>query len=161
MEKTIKIGKTPVRLNNNIGWIRAYRSQFGHDILPTLMPLAATILDILGALISEDGTVEVNPASILRNADSDKMLDAIIHASGFEAVEIVNITWALAKSADPELDDPETWERQFEEFPLDTVVPAVWTLVLQGAVSSKNRKRLETITKALQPTDEEKKSPKK
>lgn len=151
MEKTIKIGKIPVRLSNNIGWLRAYRSQFGHDILPTLMPIAATIVDLLGALINEEGAVEVSSAALIKNADSDKMIDAVIHASGFEAVEIVNIIWALAKCADPDIPEPEIWERQFDEFPLDVVVPAVYKLVIEGAMSSKNRRRLEGITNTLQP----------
>lgn len=154
MEKTIKIGKTPVKLNNNIGWLRAYRSQFGRDILPSIMPLAATLLDIMGALLDDDGTANVSVASLIKAADSDKMLDAVIHASTFEAVEIVNITWALAKCANDDIDDPETWEKQFDVFPFDTVVPAIWKLVIEGLVSSKNLRRLDDLKKKLQPITE-------
>lgn len=154
MEKTIKIGKTPVKLNNNIGWLRAYRSQFGRDILPSIMPLVATLLDVMGALLDEEGTANVSVASLIKAADSDKMLDAVIHASTFEAVEIVNITWALAKCANDDIDDPETWEKQFDVFPLDTVVPAIWKLVIEGLVSSKNLKRLDDLKKKLQPITE-------
>lgn len=145
MEKTIKIGKVPVKLNNNIGWLRAYRNQFGHDILPTLMPIAASVLDLLGALIDENGTANIDIASLIKAADSDKMIDAVIHASGFEVVELINIVWALAKCADPDVPDPETWEKQFEVFPLDTVVPEVAKLIISGTVSSKNVKRLANL----------------
>lgn len=154
MEKTVKIGKTPVKLNNNIGWLRAYRSQFGRDILPSIMPLVATLLDVMGALLDEEGTANVSVASLIKAADSDKMLDAVIHASTFEAVEIVNITWALAKCANDDIDDPETWEKQFDVFPLDTVVPAIWKLVIEGLVSSKNLRRLDDLKKKLQPITE-------
>lgn len=154
MEKTIKIGKTPVKLNNNIGWLRAYRSQFGNDILPSIMPLVATLLDVMGAMLDDDGSTNISVASLIKAADSDKMLDAVIHASTFEAVEIVNITWALAKCANDDIDDPETWEKQFDVFPLDTVVPAIWKLVIEGLVSSKNLKRLDDLKKKLQPITE-------
>lgn len=154
MEKTIKIGKTPVKLTNNIGWLRAYHSQFGRDILPSIMPLVATLLDVMGALLDEEGTANVSVASLIKAADSDKMLDAVIHASTFEAVEIVNITWALAKCANDDIDDPETWEKQFDVFPLDTVVPAIWKLVIEGLVSSKNLRRLDDLKKKLQPITE-------
>ena len=152
MEKTIKVGKTSVKLNNNIGWLRAYRSQFGHDILPTLMPLVATILDLLGALLDEEGRADVSIAGLIKAADTDKMMDALIHASGFEMVELINITWALAKCADPQIDEPEEWEKQFDAFPLDVVLPAVWKMVIGGLVSSKNLKRLDDLKKAIQPT---------
>lgn len=154
MEKTVKIGKTPVKLNNNIGWLRAYRSQFGNDILPSIMPLVATLLDVIGAMLDDDGSTDISVASLIKAADSDKMLDAVIHASTFEAVEIVNITWALAKCANDDIDDPETWEKQFDVFPLDTVVPAIWKLVIEGLVSSKNLRRLDDLKKKLQPITE-------
>ena len=152
MEKTIKIGKTSVKLNNNIGWLRAYRSQFGHDILPTLMPIAASVLDLLGALIDENGAADISITGLIKAVDSDKMVDAVIHASGFEVVEFVNITWALAKCADETIPEPEEWEKQFETFPLDIVVPAVAKLILDGTVSSKNVKRLGSLKKTNEPT---------
>lgn len=153
MEKTIKIGKTSVRLNNNIGWIRAYRNQFGHDILPSLMPLVMTILDLIGAFIDEAGQADISIAGLIKATDTEKMLDAVIHASGFEAVEIINITWALAKAANRDIPEPEEWEKQFEAFPLDIVVPAIWKLTIEGMVSSKNLKRLESLKATLQPKE--------
>lgn len=156
MEKTIKIGKTKVKLNNNIGWVRAYRSQFGHDILPTIMPIVATVLDLLGAFISAgggDSTVSI--AKLIEMADSEKMLDAVIHASGFEAVELVNITWALAKCADPDIEEPEEWEKQFESFPMDIVVPAVGKLIIDGLVSTKNLERLESLKMTIRPKEKQ------
>lgn len=156
MEKVIKIGKVPVRLNSNIGWVRAYNNQFGHDILPTLMPLVATILDLAGALVDKAGSEGMTTEALLEAIDSEKMVDALIHASGFEAVEVSNITWALAKCADPEIAAPEEWERQFDVFPLDVILPAIWKLILESSVSSKNRQRLEQIREKFQPKKETK-----
>ncbi len=68
---------------------------------------------------------------------------------------IVNVTWAMAKAADEDIAPPKQWVRQFEEFPLDVVGPAIYEMVLKGFVSSKNLKRLKGIgasLKNLQPS---------
>ena len=62
---------------------------------------------------------------------------------------IVNVTWAMAKAADENIETPKRWVRQFEEFPLDVVGPAVYDLVLKGFVSSKNLRRLKKIGNEL------------
>ena len=62
---------------------------------------------------------------------------------------IVNVTWAMAKAADESIEPPKRWVRQFEEFPLDEVGPAVFDMVLKGFVSSKNLKRLKGIGESL------------
>lgn len=155
MEKTIKIGKKSVKLNNNTGWAIEYRDQFGHDIIPTLMPLLASVIDVIGGIVKETGkTKDIGIADVLAIIDTDSMMDAIIHASGFEYVEVINITWALAKCADEDIPEPREWVRQFETFPLDKIVPDVFELIFRGLVSSKNLKRLETIKTALQPTNQ-------
>ena len=152
MEKTVKIGDKEVRLKNNVGWAFEYRNQFGHDIIPTLMPMAASLLDIVGGMIRATGKVDqVDMRDVLAAIDSDDLMNALIHISGLEFVELINITWALAKCADEDIPEPRIWVRQFEEFPVDVVVPAVFDLIIKGIVSSKNLKRLETIRKSLQP----------
>ena len=156
MEKTIKIGKTPVKLNNNTGWAMEYRDQFGHDIIPTLMPLAASTLDVIGGIIKETGkTSDITITDLVQVIDTDDMLNAIIHASGLEFVEFINITWALAKCADESIPEPREWVRQFETFPVDEVIPAVFGLIFRGLVSSKNLKRLENLKASLRPTETE------
>jgi hypothetical protein len=62
---------------------------------------------------------------------------------------IINVTWAMAKAADEDIEPPKRWVRQFEEFPLDVIVPAVYELVLKGFVSSKNLKRLKKASASL------------
>lgn len=151
MEKTIKIGKKEVRLSNNFSWAMIYRDQFGHDILVTLTPMMAAALDVTSGLLSEvsvDGKVE--RAALFRALDGDKFLDAIIHLGGFESVDIINIAWAMAKAADDDIPDPRTWIREFETFPLDTIVPELFSMALKGLVSSKNLKRLKDLAKQIE-----------
>jgi hypothetical protein len=142
MEKTIKIGKVPVRLNNNIGWSMAYRDQFGQDIIPVIMPMLAGALDIItGLLNSTEKPEEIKGIDILKQVDGDTLIDAIAHLSALEFVDLINITWALAKCADDEIPEPKEWVKQFDTFPVDVVAPAVFELVGKGLISSKNWRR--------------------
>ena len=156
MEKTIKIGKQEVRLSNNFSWAMIYRDQFGHDILSTLTPMMAAALDVASGIISEasnNGKIEFT--DLISVLDGDKFIDAVIHMSGFESVEIAYITWAMAKACDDDIPDPKTWIRGFDVFPLDVIVPEVFSLALKGLATSKNLKRLKDLKKQIkvvQPT---------
>lgn len=152
MEKTIKIGKVPVRLNNNVGWAMEYRDQFGRDIIPTIMPMFAGAIDIVSGLIKETGkTTDIYLEDILGLTDGDTLIDAVIHLGGLEFVDFINLTWALAKCADEDIPEPREWIRQFDTFPVDTIGPAVIELIYKGVVSSKNQKRLESAKTAIRP----------
>ena len=153
MEKTIKIGKKSVRLNNNISWAIAYRDQFGRDIIPALMPLLASALDIISGLINETGkTDEIDLADLAKLADGDALVNAVIHLGGFEFTDFICITWALAKCADEDIPAPREWVAQFDTFPIDVIAPEVFSLIFKGVVSSKNLKRLEDLKKRIQPS---------
>ena len=153
MEKTIKIGKKSVRLNNNVSWAIVYRDQFGRDIIPTIMPLFASALDIISGIINETGkTDDIELTDLAKLADGDSLINAAIHLGGFEFTDLICITWALAKCADEEIPEPREWISQFDNFPVDVVAPEVFSLIFKGVVSSKNLKRLEDLKKRIQPT---------
>ena len=153
MEKTINIGDKSIRLNNNIGWALAYRDQFGRDIVPTLMPLFASSLDIVSGIIKETGkTDEITLSDLAELADGDSLINAVIHLGGFEFTDLICLTWALAKCADEDIPAPREWVKQFNVFPVDVIGPAVFELIFKGVVSSKNVKRLEDLKKRIQPT---------
>lgn len=126
-----------------------YRSQFGHDIMPTIIPLVASAIDLVKGVVStaEDGTVSVE--DLLSLTDDETFFNALVHLSGFEMVELVNIMWALAKTADNSIDEPERWVSQFDVFPLDDIVPEVFNLITMGVVSSKNWTRLKGLRTKL------------
>lgn len=152
MEKTIKIGKKSVRLNNNVSWAIAYRDQFGRDIIPTIMPLFASALDIISGLINETGkTEDIDLADFAKLANGNALLDAAVHLGAFEFTDLICITWALAKCADEDIPAPREWVAQFDTFPVDVIAPEVFSLIFKGVVSSKNLKRLEDLKKRIQP----------
>lgn len=152
MEKTIKIGDVDVKLSNNIGWAMAYRNQFDHDILPVIMPLLASGVDVIRALLDHVGEgKEIGIADLLEIMEGEEFMSALIHMSGFESVEVINITWSLAKCADDSIEDPERWVRQFDVFPLDEVLPEVLKMITKGVISSKNLERLKSL-RGIAPT---------
>lgn len=149
MEKIIKIGKQEVRLNNNVAWTMEYRDQFGKDIVPALMPVLASIIEGVSTIVSESGGSEISVADIA-DAVQGRSMEVLLPLFQIEFVDtIINVTWAMAKAADENIEPPKRWVRQFEEFPLDVVVPAVYELVLKGFVSSKNLKRLKKASASL------------
>ena len=153
MEKIIKIGKKSVKLNNRVSWAIVYRDQFGRDIIPTIMPLFASALDIFSGIINETGkTDDIELTDLAKLADGDSLLNAAIHLGGFEFTDLICITWALAKCADEDIPEPREWIKEFETFPVDVVAPEVFSLIFKGVVSSKNLKRLEDLKKRIQPT---------
>ena len=155
MEKIIKIGKQEVRLNNNVAWTMEYRDQFGKDIVPALMPIVASLMEGVSTIVSESGKSEISVSDIAE-AVQGRAMEVLLPMFQVEFVDIIiNVTWAMAKAADENIEPPKRWVRQFEEFPLDVIVPAVYELVLKGFVSSKNLKRLKKISgslKNLQPS---------
>ena len=155
MEKVIKIGQSEVKLSNNVAWTMEYRDQFGKDIVPALMPLLASFVEGVSTVVSDSGTGEINIAD-LASAMEGRAMEVMMPLFQVEFVDtIINVTWAMAKAADENIDPPKKWVRQFESFPLDVVVPAVYELVMKGFVSSKNLERLKTLgsnLKNLQPS---------
>lgn len=154
MEKIIQIGNKEVRLNNNIGWAFEYRDQFGQDIIPVLLPMVAAALDLVKGILEEvDETDGLGVKDILKIIDGDTIFDALVHLGGLEFTDFIQITWAMAKCADPNIREPKTWVRQFDVFPVDEIAPAVIKLIFAGVVSSKNLTRLKEIKETLQPKD--------
>lgn len=162
MEKIINIGNKEVRLNNNVAWTMEYRDQFGKDILPAVMPLIASMMEGVSTIIADAGNGGEITVNSISEAIQGRTMDVMLPMFQAEFVDLViNVTWAMAKAADESIDPPKRWVRQFEEFPLDVVGPAIFDLMLKGFVSSKNLARLKKIgenLKDLQPSHSTKSS---
>lgn len=149
MEKIIKIGDKEVKLNNNVAWTMEYRDQFGKDIVPALMPVIASIIEGVTTVIADTGKTEITVADIA-DAVQGRTMEIMLPMFQVEFIDVViNVTWAMAKAADESIEPPKRWVRQFDEFPLDIVGPAVFDMVIKGFVSSKNLKRLKSLRTSL------------
>lgn len=150
MEKTITIDNKEVRLNNNAAWAMEYKDQFGRDIVPVLLPAVATIIEGLSSVLTEADDVQNITAKTIAEAIEGRTMDVLLPMFQVEFVDVViNVTWALAKCADEDIPEPKRWIRQFDEFPLDAIVPEVYELIMKGFASSKNWKRLEALKESL------------
>lgn len=148
MITTIKISeKESFNINSSAGWFLKYRAQFGHDILPDLLPAVESILKV-GISIVGSGK-ELNSDNVLKAFDSDTIEDALFTLAGLEFTTLFNITWAMAKNADNSVGSPEDWLNTFEIFPVDEIAPVVFTAAVKGCMSSKNAKRLDQMMKSL------------
>lgn len=149
MEKIINIGDKEVKLNNNVAWTMEYRDQFGKDIVPVIMPMVASLLEGVSTIIADtDGNIR-DVASVA-SAIEGRATEILLPLFQAEFVDLViNVTWAMAKAADEDIDPPKKWIRQFEAFPLDEILLAVFDLTIKGFVSSKNLGRLKGIGDSL------------
>ena len=139
MIKTIKLNdEKELTLSNNLAWATIYRDQFGHDIVPDAMPILSAVLRLINEV--KDYT-DVN--EIIKTVNFDTLQDTLIELCAFQFTDFINLVWAFAKAYDDNTEAPEKWVRQFDEFPLDIIVPAVFELLTKGMISSKNLKSLQ------------------
>ena len=146
MEKVIKIGKTPVKLSNNVAWTMEYRDQFGRDVVQEHVPIFATLGEMVASIVGESGkTNDIHVSDIIGSVEG-RLFDIMLPVMQTEFMTLViNVTWAMAKAADEDIDPPKQWVKQFETFPLDVVAPAVYDLAFKGFVSSKNLRKLASL----------------
>ena len=147
MIKEINISENQkIKLNASLGWVLRYRAQFGHDILPDLLPMLESGLVLVGEAMDESGEPEWR-----KLLEFDTVSSAMISFAGAEFTTALNIIWAMAKNADDSIPSPFEWANQFDNFPLDKIIPEVLDAVISTVVSEKNRKRLGTLKKKTQP----------
>jgi len=106
----------------------------------------ASMMDLVSGFLQEfkQGD-EINAYDVLKKVDGDVLMDAVVHLSGVELVDIINIIWAMAKAADDSIAEPRIWIQQFDEFPLDIIVPEAVKLAFNCMVSRKNLQRLTSL----------------
>lgn len=151
MKKTIKIDEeNTLTLSNNVGWLLAYRDQFGVDIVPALVPVLNAVIEIYAEIAKQTGDLKT-AADIFTKIDAETIQGAILELAGVQITDLVNVVWAMAKAADDDIDEPRTWVRQFETFPLDVIAPAVLELAVRGLISGKNSTRLLDALKVVEP----------
>ena len=147
MIKEIQISENKkIKINASMGWVLKYRAQFGHDILPDLLPVLESGLNIVTGAMDENG--EITLRNIL---EGDSLQDAIIAFAGAEVTTALDILWAMAKNADEDTPAPVEWINSFENFPLDKIIPEAVGAIVESTVSEKNRKRLAKLKKTSRP----------
>lgn len=136
MIKTLNIEGQPLEVNSAQGWLFHYKEQFGHDILPDLLPLLDAALGAAAEIY--DGDEDVN---IFEKLDEDTVNRMIVALSSLEATTVINILWSMSKNAGNNIPHYE-FINKYDPFPYDEITPALFMLIVNSSVSSKNSKRL-------------------
>ena len=138
MKKTVQLEGQSIEVNASMGWLFVYRNEFGHDILPDIMPMIDAFVT-MGAEIYADMK---EGDSVLNHITPEMLAEAVYKLSTMEVVMLVNILWAMAKNADNGIEGPQTWVNKFDVFPIEEVTFSIVELILESSTSSKNSKSL-------------------
>lgn len=119
MEKTITIDGKQIRLKSTGGTARRYRNQFGNDFFGDFMKLHPV--------------VELYEKGI----DTNNLDYETLQHLNFEVFE--NFLWALAKTADDSIADPDFWFDEFDEMPIMDILPQIQDLMNKSLETSKKK----------------------
>lgn len=155
MIRTLVLNERPIELDSSMGWLYIYQRQFGHDVLPDIMPLAEAVIaglgDVLTAVTEGENGKTMLAEDALKLMNSDNIVDMFIKIAGMELTTILNIFWAMVKNKNPNTPDPQGFVNSFDRMPLvDELAPALFYIIIDSSASQKNaRSLLAKIEKAM------------
>lgn len=115
MEKTLIIDGKEVRFKSTAATPLRYKAQFGKDFFAEIVKLG-----LLEKLVKSD----------LENIKREDL-------EGMDFEVLYNITWTMAKTADPKIPDPMAWLDQFDVFPVLDIISELLDLILSNMQSKK------------------------
>jgi hypothetical protein len=116
MEKTLEIDGKKVRCKTNGATPLRYKAQFGKDYFKEILKLM--------------------PFANLKGKTKDFKVEDL-NALDFDV--FFNITWIMAKTADPTIPEPMEWLEQFEEFPMADIIPELQDMMAASFTTSKKK----------------------
>lgn len=136
MKKTLTIDNQEVGFDFNMSTFIVFKSQTGVDMLPILTQLVSEVLKGTEDLFEEGKDItSYDIGTVLENVYSVEMVD------------LLNFVWSMAKTNDPQIQEPVKWFSQFEKFELIDVLQELLEIVLPSMLSTK---KLESLKKMLQ-----------
>lgn len=136
MKKTLTIDNQEVGFDFNMSTFIVFKSQTGVDMLPILTQLVSEVLKGTEDLFQEGKDItSYDIGTVLENVYSVEMID------------LLNFVWSMAKTNDPQIQEPVKWFSQFEKFELIDVLQELLEIVLPSMLSTK---KLESLKKMFQ-----------
>jgi hypothetical protein len=117
MEKTITIDGKQITFKSNGATPLRYKAQFGNDFFKEVMKLA--------------------PLQHLKKKKKEDITAEDLESLDFEV--FYNISWVLAKAANPEIPEPLEWLEEFEEFPMIEIIPELQDMMLATLATKKKK----------------------
>jgi hypothetical protein len=125
MEKTIEIDEQKIRFKTNGATPLRFKAQFGKDYFREILKLA--------------------PLESLTGKDKKEINFEDLEKLDFEV--FYNISWIMAKTADPTIPEPLEWLEQFDEFPIADIIPELQDLMAASFQTSKKKTGLKEKAK--------------
>lgn len=118
MEKTLNIDGRQVKFKSTGAFLLRYKAQFNRDAIHDIYSL--------------ERSIKMDPATG----------QYVLHDIGaLELETLYNLTWTLAKIADPSIPLPMEWLDGFSAFPLDEIMPEVIGMILSSFTSTVEPKK--------------------
>lgn len=144
MIKTIKIDGKDVQFKASATFALKYKSYFDKDILTIILPAMGEVLRGLDSM----GIIEETKKNEKTEITAEFLATILENLYSVEMVDILQIIWVCAKSADETIPDVETWIDSFDEFPIFEIALEVFKLILPTFFS---KKKLSSIEKMINP----------
>lgn len=142
MIKTIKIDGKAVQFKASATFALKYKSYFDKDILTIILPAMGEVLRGLDSM----GIIEETKKSEKTEITAEFLATILENLYSVEMVDILQIIWVCAKSADETIPDVVTWIDSFDEFPIFEIALEVFKLILPTFFS---KKKLSSIEKMI------------
>jgi hypothetical protein len=159
MIKSININENQsVAFNSNNGWFYVYQEQFGHDVLVDILPAIEAGMDAAMKLYATSDMEKMKTrkvADVLAALDEGAVADSFITLSGMQLTTFFNVAWAMAKNADPKVEDPRKWLNSFDCFPMDEIAPELLKMIVESCVSKKNKLKLKATLETFKKSPSE------
>lgn len=147
MEKVIQIGGKDVNFKFTLSAFYIFKNQFSYDAMNKIVPTIGEILSNLdfNAFVIEEK--EKDKEEVVVGGDVINAIGRTLEATfNFEMVDILNLLWAFAKNANPDIASPEVWFSTFDEFPIIDVMKEFIPALLESLGSKKKLVKKNTKT---------------
>lgn len=153
MEKVIQISGKDVKFKFTLSAFYIFKNQFSYDAMNKIVPTIGEILSNLdfNAFIIDEK--EKDKEEVTLGGDVMNAIGRTLEATfNFEMVDVLNLLWAFAKNANPDIGAPEIWFGTFDEFPIIDVMREFIPVLLESLGSKK--KLVKKNTKTMEETTE-------
>lgn len=139
MQKIINIDGRDVKFKASASFVYRYKQQFGKDLLTLVMPLIKSAIDALNIFY-------VMPS---KETDMEALLSEVNISSAIEKMELVdlfNVIWVMAKTANRDIADPVEWYDEFDVFPVFDVARELMDIFLPSLfITEESKKKLQAM----------------
>lgn len=147
MEKVIEIGGKDVKFKFTLSAFYIFKNQFSYDAMNKIVPTIGEILSNLDFNAFAVEEKEKDKEEVVVGGDVMNAIGRTLEATfNFEMVDILNLLWAFAKNANPDIDSPEVWFSTFDEFPIIDVMKEFIPALLESLGSKKKLVKKNTKT---------------